>query len=207
MYGGSVSDRLTKSEWLRHGLRTLASDGPGALKVGSMSEKLNVSRGSFYWHFRDIEDFRSQLLQSWQEISTDQIITELDNRPDDPSRLRDLMHRAFSRQRNLDQAVRSWAAEDEKVASIVAGVDGRRIARVARLLSEAGVDSERAAHRATFLYWAFLGQSAVMDQGHASVPAEALTEIIGFFEGLSRVPTACAPRQTSISRERPRGRR
>src|SRR5215208_2353639 len=115
--------------------------------------------------------------------------------------------RAFSRQRNLDQAVRSWAAEDEKVASIVAGVDARRIARVARLLSEAGVDSERAVHRATFLYWAFLGQSAVMDQGHAYVPAEALTEIIGFFEGLSRVPPACEPRQTSVSLERPRRRR
>ena len=99
------------------------------------------------------------------------------------------------------------STRDEKVANIVAAVDARRIARVARLLSEAGVDSERAAHRATFLYWAFLGQSAVMDQGHASVPAEALTEIIGFFEGLSRVPTGCAPRQTSVSRERPRGRR
>ena len=45
-----MSDRLTKSEWLRHGLRTLASEGPVALKVGPMSEKLNVSRGSFYWH-------------------------------------------------------------------------------------------------------------------------------------------------------------
>ena len=114
-----MSDRLTKSEWLRHGLRTLASDGPGALKVGPMSEKLNVSRGSFYWHFRDIEDFRSQLLQSWQEISTDQIITELDNRPDDPSRLADLMHRAFSRQRNLGPTVRSWAAEDRRSPTLL----------------------------------------------------------------------------------------
>src|SRR5829696_5679004 len=98
-----MSDRLTKSEWLRHGLRMLASEGSGALKVGRMSEKLSVSRGSFYWHFRDIEDFRCQLLERWQEISTDQIITELDSRPGDPGRLKDLMHRAFNTQRNLDQ--------------------------------------------------------------------------------------------------------
>jgi len=180
-----VSDRLTKSEWLRHGLRTLASDGPRALKVGSMSEKLNVSRGSFYWHFRDIEDFRSQLLQSWQEISTDQIITELDNRPDDPSRLRDLMHRAFSRQRNLDQAVRSWAAEDEKVASIVAGVDDRRIARVARLLSEAGVDSERAAHRATF-------PCTLSDQPRHGIGGEVEPMIRYSFLNLMLALTLCA---------------
>jgi AcrR family transcriptional regulator len=207
VYGGSVSDRLTKSEWLRHGLRTLASEGPGALKVGPMSEKLNVSRGSFYWHFRGIEDFRSQLLQNWQEVSTDQVINELDSRPRDPGRLRDLMHRAFSTQRKLDRAVRSWAAQDENVASIVAAVDARRIARVARLLVEAGVDDARAAQRATFLYWAFLGQSAVMDERHASIPAQGLTDIIGLFEDLSRVPAKCEPRQTSALRERPGGGR
>jgi hypothetical protein len=48
-----MHDRLTKSGWIRHGLRTLAKDGPNALKVGPMSTKLKVSRGSFYWHFRD----------------------------------------------------------------------------------------------------------------------------------------------------------
>jgi AcrR family transcriptional regulator len=184
VYGRSMSDRLTKSEWLRQGLRTLASDGPGALKVGRMSEKLSVSRGSFYWHFRDIEDFRSQLLQRWQEISTDQVITELDSRPGDPGRLKKLMHRAFSTQRNLDQAIRSWSAHDQNVARIVAAVDVRRIGRVARLLVEAGLDSERAAHRAAFLYWAFLGQPAVMDRRHASLPARALTDIISLFEDL-----------------------
>jgi AcrR family transcriptional regulator len=207
VYGGLVSDRLTKSEWLRHGLRTLALKGLGALKVGPMAAKLNVSRGSFYWHFRDIEDFRSQLLQSWQEISTDQIIDELDKRPGDPGRLRDLMHRAFSRQRNLDRAVRAWAAQDKNVANIVAAVDSRRIARVARLLVEAGVDGERAAHRAAFIYWAFLGQSAVMDQRHASIPSDGLTDIVALFEDLSRVPAARGPKQTTASRERPPRRR
>ena len=81
-----MGDRLTRSEWLRHGLRTLASDGPGALKIGPMASKLNVSRGSFYWHFRDLEDFRRQLLQHWQETSTDNVIEDLDARPGDPDR-------------------------------------------------------------------------------------------------------------------------
>jgi len=31
-----------------------------------MATKLKVSRGSFYWHFRDIADFRAQLLRRWQ---------------------------------------------------------------------------------------------------------------------------------------------
>jgi AcrR family transcriptional regulator len=178
-----MGDRLTKVDWLTHGLRTLAHDGPGALKVGPMAAALNVSRGSFYWHFEDIEDFRTQLLQHWQETSTDQIIDALDARPGDPGRLRDLLHQAFGRQLRLDRAVRSWAAHDKDVARMVAAVDDRRIARIARLLVDAGVDATRATHRAVFLYWAFLGQAAVADQRHTSLPKDALNDIAHLFGG------------------------
>jgi AcrR family transcriptional regulator len=182
MYGGSMSDRLTKSDWIRHGLRTLAKDGPNALRVGPMSTKLRVSRGSFYWHFRDIADFRSQLLQSWQETSTDQVIRDLDARQGEPDRLRHLTRQAFAGTRRLDRAIRSWAAEDKGVARIVASVDGRRVAGLAKLLVEGGVEAERALRRATFLYWAYLGQAVVMDPRHSSLPAAALDDIIGLFE-------------------------
>ena len=50
-------DRLTKLDWIERGLSTLASDGAHALKVGPMATQLKVSRGSFYWHFRDVADF------------------------------------------------------------------------------------------------------------------------------------------------------
>jgi AcrR family transcriptional regulator len=177
-----MNDRLTKSDWIRHGLWTLAKDGPNALKVGPMSTKLKVSRGSFYWHFQNIADFRSQLLRSWQEVSTDQVIQDLDAREAEPGRLKHLTRRAFGGTRNLDRAIRSWAAEDTDVAGIVASVDGRRVAGLAKLLAEAGVEGERALHRAAFLYWAYLGQAVVMNPRHSSISAVALDDIIDLFE-------------------------
>jgi len=177
-----MNDRLSKSDWITHGLRTLADEGPGALKAGPMSIKLKVSRGSFYWHFRDIADFRAQLLQSWREISTDQVIADLDARQGDPGRLKHLMRRALRGTRTLDRAVRSWAAQDEEAAKVVAAVDARRVDRIAKLLAEAGVESERAMHRAAFLYWAYLGQAVVMDPRHSSISASALDEISDLFE-------------------------
>jgi AcrR family transcriptional regulator len=184
VYGRMMNERLTRSDWLRHGLRTLASDGVNALKVGPMATKLKVSRGSFYWHFRDIADFQSQLLQSWREISTDQVIRDLDAREGDPDRVKDLMRRAFRGTRRLDRAVRSWAAQDADVAAIVASVDATRVARISRLLVEVGVEDEQAQHRAGFLYWAYLGQAAVMDPRHSSIPAAALDAISELFESL-----------------------
>lgn len=177
-----MNDRLTKFDWIKHGLRTLAADGHNALKVGPMATKLKVSRGSFYWHFRDIADFRSQILRSWQETSTDQVIQDLDARKGEPGRLKELMQRAFSTTRKLDRAIRSWAAEDGDVAMIVASVDNRRVARIAKLLAEAGVEGERALHRAAFLYWAFLGQAVVMDRRHSSISTAALDDISDLFE-------------------------
>ena len=181
VYVEVMSDRLTKSDWIDHGLRTLANDGPNALKVGPMSATLKVSRGSFYWHFRDIADFRSQILRSWQERMTDQVIQEVAGKAE-PDRLRHLLRRALVEKPRLDRAVRSWAAEDEDVATIVASVDARRVAYIAKLLVAAGVESRRALPRAAFMYWAYLGRAFVMDARHDSIPASALDDISGLFE-------------------------
>lgn len=176
-----MNDRLTKTDWIRHGLRTLAADGPSALKVGSMAERLKVSRGSFYWHFADIADFRAQLLQSWREGSTDQVIEEIAGKAG-PDRLKHLLRRAFVEKRGLDRAIRTWAAEDKDVAAAVAAVDARRIGYIAKLLADAGVESQKAETRAAFLYWAYLGQASMMDPRHAAIAEPAMDDISGLFE-------------------------
>lgn len=182
VYGATMHDQLTKAEWIGHGLRTLALGGPGALKIGKLAAKLKVSRGSFYWHFRDLADFETQLLKSWQATSTDQVIESLDAREGDPTRMVWLIQHAFRGRRLLDRAMRSWAAEDGKVARMVASVDARRIARIASLLIDVGVERKRAHHRAMFLYWAYLGQATVMDRNSRSIPPAALADVVSLFE-------------------------
>jgi len=177
-----MNDRLTKSDWIRHGLQTLAREGANALKVGPMAAKLKVSRGSFYWHFRDIADFRSQILESWQEHTTDQIIQELEAEKAEPDRLKHLMRRALKAKPRLDRAIRSWAAADEDVATIVASVDARRVTYIAKLLAAAGVESRKALPRAAFMYWAYLGQAIVMDPRHSTLSATAVDDISDLFE-------------------------
>jgi len=176
-----MTDRLTKSDWIRHGLRTLANDGPNALKVGSMAEGLKVSRGSFYWHFRDVDDFRLQILRSWREHTTEQVIQETAKEAE-PDRLSHLLRRAFVGRSSLERAVRSWAAEDEVVATTVASVDASRVTYITKVLVGGGVDSEKAGHRAAFMYWAYIGQMMVMDSGNSSISASAMDDISDLFE-------------------------
>lgn len=175
--------RLTRQDWIDHGLRTLATEGASALKIGAMATALGVSRGSFYWHFRDLADFRSQLLQAWRDRTVDQVIREFEDGGVGPCRLQRLVKRAFFGKRGLDRAIRIWAADEPAVATIVAEVDSSRVEYMAKLLIDAGVDAEQAKPRAAFIYWAYLGQSIVMDPANSAIDEAALDAIASLLEG------------------------
>jgi len=176
-----TKDRLTRSAWLDHGLRILARQGADALKVGALATGLNVSRGSFYWHFKDISEFRLQLLQRWQERTTDQVIEGIDAPVAGAARLTHLMKLAFNEDRSLDRAIRAMASTDIDVAKMVASVDARRVGYMAKWLIEAGVESQRALPRAEFLYWAYIGQSAVMDPRHSAITELDVDDLSALF--------------------------
>jgi AcrR family transcriptional regulator len=176
-----TKDRLTRSAWLDHGLRILARQGADALKVGALATGLNVSRGSFYWHFKDISEFRLQLLQRWQERTTDQVIEGIDASVAGAARLTHLMKLAFNEDRSLDRAIRAMASTNDDVAKMVASVDARRVGYMAKWLIEAGVESQRAQPRAEFLYWAYIGQSAVMDPRHSAITELDVDDLSALF--------------------------
>jgi len=178
---GCMSERLTKAGWIAHGLATLARDGAHALKVGPMATALNVSRGSFYWHFDDIGAFRAELLAAWREQATQRVIDAISRRSG-PGRLNHLLRGAFSQDRALDRAFRAWAADDADVAAVVTSADADRFAYITRLLTDAGVAPDKAPARAAFLYWAYLGQASVMDPRHASIAESAIDDIAELFE-------------------------
>lgn len=176
-----TKDRLTRSAWLDHGLRILARQGADALKVGALATGLNVSRGSFYWHFKDISEFRLQLLRRWQERTTDQVIEGIDASIVGAARLTHLMKLAFNEDRSLDRAIRAMASTDADVAKMVASVDARRVGYMAKWLIEAGVESQRALPRAEFLYWAYIGQSAVMHPRHSAITELDVDDLSALF--------------------------
>lgn len=174
-----MTDRLTKTNWLDHGLKTLEKDGIHAVKADPMAKALSVSRGSFYWHFRDIADFRAQLLTRWREKMTDRIIEDHPVADTGVDQLRRLTRRGFGTRQRLDHAVRAWGADDSEVARLVAEVDARRVRHIAELLRAAGVEKAPAMARATFLYWAVLGQALVADPSLSSLDMSTIDEIGG----------------------------
>ncbi len=153
-----TTTRLTRLNWLDHGLRTLASTGANALKAEPLARSLKVSRGSFYWHFRDIEQFHSELLDWWRQRATTDIIGRIERESGQRERLGFLMRLAMSADDRLERNIRAWATENPAASAALASVDRMRIEYLCQLLKSAGVPDKQGYARALFIYWSYVGR-------------------------------------------------
>ena len=62
--------RTPRASWVREGLRFLAAGGPDAVRVEALAVALGVSKGGFYWHFRDRAALLEAVLDTWEEGSS-----------------------------------------------------------------------------------------------------------------------------------------
>jgi len=170
--------RLTKSLWIDHGLKVLASKGDAGLKVGPMASDMGVSRGSFYWHFADLAAFERDLIDAWENTTTEQVIDATDPAGGRPA-LKSLINRSLADDRALDRAVRAWALQNTQVAVHLARVDERRIGHILALLVRCGLAETVARPRAQFLYWSYLGRPGTRVEEPDRAPlASAMIEML-----------------------------
>jgi AcrR family transcriptional regulator len=150
-------DQLSAKDWLSHGLKTLSKEGFAALRVVPLAKAMGVSRGSFYWHFADIDAFHAEILELWRDIAAERIIADIEAASEKDNALELLLRRVLGEQRGLENAVRRWAVVDFAARDAVQAIDKRRVSYVEGLLRTAGVTPDDARLRAQILYWAYLG--------------------------------------------------
>ena len=57
--------RLSPQTWIEAGLAELVAQGPKALAAEPLARKLATTKGSFYWHFKDVPDFQAAVVKHW----------------------------------------------------------------------------------------------------------------------------------------------
>ncbi|OBH59666.1 TetR family transcriptional regulator [Mycobacterium mantenii] len=153
------STRLSAEDWLEVGYTVLANEGVRALKVERLCQEAGVTRGSFYWHFEDIEKYRAALIDSWNKfLERDrQALSELDAlRPRE--RLLALTGTLVSPQYwMLERAMREWARLDPVAAENVRAADRLLLRTVIKAYSDYGFSTEDARLRAELTFAAGIG--------------------------------------------------
>jgi AcrR family transcriptional regulator len=149
---------LTPEDWLNLALEELKERGHDALKAQPMAKKLNVTRGSFYYHFENLEKFHAAVIGHWFEHSSGQIIQAARKTADPQKALDDLLQKSFRSGEALERAIRAWSTVQPFVATAVTKVDQKRIEVAEALLIQGGVPGSDAKPRAQLLYWAAIGR-------------------------------------------------
>jgi AcrR family transcriptional regulator len=152
-----------KPQWLRAGLEALRKGGVAAVRVERVAADLGVTKGSFYWHFRDRGALLDALLEFWSREMTDAEFERIRTlRAGLAARLlalaQDVLEKGMGR---YDPAIRGWARTDRKVAAAVAQVDRRRVRALTGFFEEGGFSAAEARTRARLFYTFLLGEPQV----------------------------------------------
>ncbi|WP_435537453.1 TetR/AcrR family transcriptional regulator [Azospirillum sp. ST 5-10] len=167
----------TREAWLGAAFAALAEGGVERVRVEVLAKGLHVTKGSFYWHFRDRPALLAALLDAWAErrIATIKTQTRLDG-ADPAERLRALLSlyldRGNPRGMAIELAVRDWARHDTRAAATVAAVDRERLACVSELFAALGLSPAEAYARA-HLFYAFVFGDSLLRHDQAAAPFDA----------------------------------
>lgn len=157
-----VTERLGKEAWIDRGLGVLRADGIEAVRVEPVAKALGVTKGSFYWHFRDRAHWLDDILAAWEERATSHVIAVIERESATPDgRLRALVMRTFGRDDGLDRAIRAWATHDTRAHALLAGVDRRRLDYLVAQFVAVGVGAIDAEARARMLCAALIGEQGL----------------------------------------------
>jgi AcrR family transcriptional regulator len=157
--GKRLASRLNVDDWIRAGYAILAGEGIKALKIDRLCERLGVTKGSFYWHFDGMPQYRAALIATWGELR-DEDRRSFDDMGDlEPrARLARMMSALVSpRHWTLERAMREWARLDESVAASVRASDRRVLAAVRQAFLDYGFDADDADLRANVVFAAGIG--------------------------------------------------
>lgn len=175
-------EQLSRDAWLDAASHAIAEGGFDNVRVLLLAKKLGVTRGSFYWHFKDHQDLIVSFLQRWRDRRLRDLESWKPRGGDVQTELRRIMHMLLTEtgrhvwRMRVELAVRDLARRDSLAAQVVAEVDRARVAQNAAVLEMIAEDPSGAEDLALLLYVATMGAQLVMTGPAADAATAARIE-------------------------------
>jgi AcrR family transcriptional regulator len=175
--------KLGRQDWIKAGLAALAEGGVEAVRVEPLAKQMQVTKGSFYWHFKDRNDLLEAIVAEWVELDTQSIIERVNQIDADPkTKLLQLFELAIADDSltpelangSVENAIRAWATNDPKIAAVLAKVDQQRLEYTKDLFLAIGFSEPEALVRARLAYYSLVGEFTI---GVRTSQAERLAEV------------------------------
>ena len=175
--------RTPRHHWIDEGLRALAGGGPDAVRIEPLAQALGVTKGGFYWHFDDRRTLLDEMLDTWEQRTTDEVIAHVER---DGGDARDRLRRLFAIASGsdggdllrTDLAVRDWARREPAVAERLGRVDNRRMDYMRSLFGAFCADGDEVEIRCMVAFSLWIGNHFVAAGHGARSRAEVLDLVL-----------------------------
>ncbi|MGB6116908.1 MAG: TetR/AcrR family transcriptional regulator [Mesorhizobium sp.] len=195
--------KATREDWLQVALATLIEEGVDQVKVLPLSNKLKVSRSSFYWYFQDRPDLLDKLLAHWESTNTRNLVQhcEMPSSTITEAALNIaecwIYNDLFDPR--LDFAIREWSRRDNGVRAILDAADAARIEAMRLVFVRHGYEEVEAFIRARVFYFTQIGYYALDLKEH-------LTDRLSYLHAYMKAATGFAPEPGIIEQFRDKHR-
>lgn len=149
---------LTKQDWINAGWHLMTAKGVEGVKVEVLARQLEVSKGSFYWHFKNRNELLEAILKRWEE-QTMFLIEESQKTKNPQERLAKLfaLVSEICQKPDPEPAIFLWANKNPQVQQRVHALENKRVDYLSKLFEDYGFDAIAAKQRAEVAYMAMMG--------------------------------------------------
>ncbi len=117
----------SRDDWVDAAWQTLGEAGVEGVRVEALARKLGVTKGSFYWHFRNRQDLIDALFDRWFGLREESRNEFLRENPTPQERLWKVIERGITRgTQGQAAALRLWAQRHPEAGGRVTKADSRR---------------------------------------------------------------------------------
>lgn len=193
-----MPDLDPRDRWIDAALEALTREGLAGVRIEALARHLRVTKGSFYWHFRDRGDLLTAMMARWERTATQALIDQADAAGGSAqARLRALFRLASVEFRvQFETALRAWARHDLGVRRAVTRIDRRRLKYLETLFGELGLQPGDARAHAFLSYSMLFGTQLIL----GAWPRQQ-RDVFGRCRALLKLgPARGAPRGSSRSR-------
>ena len=148
------------------------------MRIELLAKALSVTRGGFYWHFKDRKALLDEILDRWERATTDDVIEQVEHEGGDArTRLRRTFEIISSKDEllDIDLAVRAWSRRDQSVAERLRRLDNRRMDYLRGLYSTFCKDTEDVEVRSMLSFSLLIGNHFITADHGTRGRAEVLT--------------------------------
>jgi AcrR family transcriptional regulator len=174
---GVAKVRTPRGAWIEAALLALARGGPESIRVEGLATQLGVSKGGFYWHFKDRAALLEEMLDSWEQSVVGDVIAAVEGEPGTPrAKLQHLFDLASSAADILpvELALRDWSRRDIEVAARLHRVDNRRMDYLRSLFGPICVDEDDVEARSILAFSLFIGSNFILAEHRGKSRGEVL---------------------------------